>query len=166
MRVSSPDVSVVTMGASAVSLGVLPSGYRPSQQIPVANGRDHVGSCPSHAPRRALGGAAMIIWALVLFVVAGFAEIGGGYLVWMWLRGGSSLWIGLLGGLVLFLYGVIPTLQPQGTFGRIYAAYGGIFVCLATLWGWKVDHIVPDRFDLIGAGVCLVGVAIIMWAPR
>jgi small multidrug resistance family-3 protein len=108
----------------------------------------------------------MIVWALVLFVVAGFAEIGGGYLVWMWLRGGSSLWIGLLGGLVLFLYGVIPTLQPQGTFGRIYAAYGGIFVCLATLWGWKVDHIVPDRFDLIGAVVCLAGVAIIMWAPR
>lgn len=107
-----------------------------------------------------------ILLALVLFVVAGFAEIGGGYLVWLWLRGGSGLLIGLAGGIVLMLYGVIPTLQPEGSFGRIYAAYGGIFVVLATFWGWGIDHVKPDRFDLIGAAVCLSGVAIIMWAPR
>jgi small multidrug resistance family-3 protein len=107
-----------------------------------------------------------VVWALTLFVLAGLAEIGGGYLVWLWLRGGSGLLVGIIGGLVLFLYGVIPTLQPQGTFGRIYAAYGGIFVVMATLWGWQVDHATPDRFDIIGAGVCLAGVGIIMWAPR
>lgn len=107
-----------------------------------------------------------IIQSLLLFVVAGLAEIGGGYLVWLWLRGGKGLLLGLIGGLVLFLYGVLPTLQPQGSFGRIYAAYGGIFVVMATLWGWGIDGIRPDRFDVVGAAVCLAGVGIIMWAPR
>jgi len=107
-----------------------------------------------------------IIQSLLLFVLAGLAEIGGGYLVWLWLRGGRGLLLGLLGGLVLFLYGVLPTLQPQGSFGRIYAAYGGIFVVMATFWGWGIDGIRPDRFDVIGAAVCLFGVGIIMWAPR
>jgi small multidrug resistance family-3 protein len=107
-----------------------------------------------------------VAWGLLLFFLAGLAEIGGGYLVWMWLSGGAGLFVGLLGGLVLFLYGVIPTLQPHGSFGRIYAAYGGVFVVMSTFWGWGVDGIRPDRFDVIGAAVCLVGVAIIMWAPR
>ncbi len=107
-----------------------------------------------------------IIQSLLLFVLAGLAEIGGGYLVWLWLKGGRGLLLGLIGGLVLFLYGILPTLQPQGSFGRIYAAYGGIFVVMATLWGWGIDGIRPDRFDVVGAAVCLVGVGIIMWAPR
>lgn len=107
-----------------------------------------------------------IIQSLLLFVLAGLAEIGGGYLVWLWLKGGRGLLLGLVGGLVLFLYGILPTLQPQGSFGRIYAAYGGIFVVMATLWGWGIDGIRPDRFDVVGAAVCLVGVGIIMWAPR
>jgi small multidrug resistance family-3 protein len=107
-----------------------------------------------------------VVQSLLLFVLAGLAEIGGGYLVWLWLKDGRGLLLGLLGGLVLFLYGVLPTLQPQGSFGRIYAAYGGIFVVMATLWGWGVDGIRPDRFDVIGAAVCLVGVGIIMWSPR
>ncbi|MCJ7797505.1 MAG: YnfA family protein [Thermoleophilia bacterium] len=107
-----------------------------------------------------------MLQSLLLFVFAGLAEIGGGYLVWLWLRGGRGLLFGLMGGLVLFLYGVLPTLQPQGSFGRVYAAYGGIFVVMATFWGWGVDGIKPDRFDFIGAAVCLVGVGIIMWTPR
>jgi small multidrug resistance family-3 protein len=107
-----------------------------------------------------------IVQSLLLFVIAGLAEIGGGYLVWLWLRGGRGLLLGLLGGLVLFVYGILPTLQPQGSFGRIYAAYGGIFVVMATLWGWGVDGLRPDRFDILGAAVCLVGVGIIMWGPR
>ena len=107
-----------------------------------------------------------VVQSLLLFVLAGLAEIGGGYLVWLWLKDGRGLLLGLFGGLVLFLYGVLPTLQPQGSFGRIYAAYGGIFVVMATLWGWGVDGIRPDRFDVIGAAVCLVGVGIIMWSPR
>jgi small multidrug resistance family-3 protein len=106
-----------------------------------------------------------IVKSLGYFVLAGLFEIGGGYLVWLWLRGGKSAWLGVLGALVLVLYGVIPTLQPAN-FGRVYAAYGGVFIVLALLWGWKVDKTTPDRFDLIGAFVALIGVAIIMYWPR
>lgn len=104
-----------------------------------------------------------IIRSLVLFIVAGLAEIGGGWLVWQWLREGKTVIVGLLGALVLILYGVIPTLQEEVVFGRVYAAYGGIFVVLSILWGWKVDGWQPDRFDLIGGGIALIGVAVIMW---
>ncbi len=99
------------------------------------------------------------------FVLAGLCEIGGGYLVWIWLREGKSVWFALLGGAVLFLYGVIPTFQPAH-FGRVYAAYGGVFVVLSILWGWKIDKIVPDRFDLIGGLIALIGVFVIMYWPR
>jgi len=103
--------------------------------------------------------------SLVFFVLAGLFEIGGGYLMWLWLREGKSAWYALLGAIVLALYGVIPTLQPAH-FGRVYAAYGGVFVIMSILWGWKVDKITPDRFDLIGACVCLAGVSVIMYWPR
>jgi small multidrug resistance family-3 protein len=111
-----------------------------------------------------LSGAA-IAKSAVLFTLAGLCEIGGGYLVWQWLRGGRGILMGALGGLVLFLYGVIPTFQPAH-FSRVYAAYGGIFVALSLLWGWILDSQWPDRFDLLGALLCLAGVAVIMYAPR
>lgn len=104
-----------------------------------------------------------ILRSLLLFVLAGLAEIGGGYLVWQWLREGRALWIGIVGGAVLFLYGVIPTLQTEPAFGRVYAAYGGIFVVLSILWGMVFDRWRPDRFDILGAAVALAGVSIIMW---
>ncbi len=107
----------------------------------------------------------VIAKSLVFFVLAGLLEIGGGYLVWLWLREGKSLWYAVGGAIVLALYGVIPTFQPAH-FGRVYAAYGGVFVIMSILWGWKVDKIAPDRFDLIGAAVCLAGVSIIMYWPR
>jgi len=103
--------------------------------------------------------------SMVYFVLAGLCEIGGGYLVWLWLREGKNAWCGALGALILILYGVIPTLQPAH-FGRVYAAYGGVFIALSLLWGWQVDGIAPDRMDLVGAGVALVGVALIMYGPR
>jgi small multidrug resistance family-3 protein len=103
--------------------------------------------------------------SLFYFLLAGLCEIGGGYLIWLWLRSEKSIWLGLLGGLILFLYGIIPTLQPAN-FGRVYAAYGGIFVVLSLLWGWQVDKITPDRYDVIGAGVALIGVLVIMYWPR
>ena len=109
--------------------------------------------------------SAEILRSLLLFVVAGLFEIGGGYLVWLWLRDGRGVLLGALGGLILFLYGVIPTLQPA-SFGRVYAAYGGMFVALSLLWGWLVDGQRPDRFDIAGGLVCLAGVAIIMYWPR
>ncbi len=100
-----------------------------------------------------------------LFMVAGLCEIGGGYLVWQWWRNGAPWFVGALGAGVLFLYGIVPTYQPAH-FGRVYAAYGGVFVVLSILWGWAVDHIAPDRYDLVGGLICLVGVAVIMYSPR
>ena len=107
----------------------------------------------------------LIAKSLLLFVLAGLCEIGGGYLVWLWLRSGKGFWIGMLGGAILFLYGVVPTFQPAH-FGRVYAAYGGVFVILSLLWGWGIDGRKPDLYDLLGAGLCLLGVFIIMYWPR
>ncbi len=109
--------------------------------------------------------SARIITSVALFIVAGLLEIGGGYLVWLWLREGKGVLLGALGGFVLFVYGVIPTFQPAG-FGRVYAAYGGVFVALSLLWGRLVDRKPVDRFDVAGAVLCLAGVAIIMYWPR
>jgi small multidrug resistance family-3 protein len=103
--------------------------------------------------------------SLLFFIGAGLCEIGGGYLVWLWLREGRSIWLAVAGAFVLILYGIIPTLQPAN-FGRVYAAYGGIFIALSLLWGWKVDKVVPDRYDLIGGMIALLGVCIIMYWPR
>jgi len=107
-----------------------------------------------------------VVHTLALFVLAGLAEIGGGWLVWQWLREQRPWFFGALGGLILILYGVIPTLQSEPAFGRVYAAYGGVFVVLSLLWGWRVDAWMPDRWDLLGAGVCLIGVLLIMFGPR
>jgi small multidrug resistance family-3 protein len=104
--------------------------------------------------------------AIGLFVAAGVAEIGGGYLVWSWLREGRAWWLGLLGALVLVAYGVIPTLQRHADFGRVYAAYGGVFVVMSLLWGWGVDGARPDRYDWLGAVIVSAGVAVIFFAPR
>lgn len=106
-----------------------------------------------------------IIFSLSIFILAGLCEIGGGYLVWLWLREGKSGWLGILGGLILVAYGIVATWQPA-SFGRVYAAYGGIFIVMAIVWGWKVDGILPDRYDLIGGAIALVGMLIIMFAPR
>ena len=107
------------------------------------------------------------IKSIFYFLLAGVFEIGGGYLIWLWLRQGKSSIYGIIGALVLILYGIIPTLQPENSnFGRVYATYGGIFIILSILWGWKVDNIIPDKFDLIGGFIALIGVLIIMYAPR
>ena len=109
--------------------------------------------------------AQVIIISLTLFFAAAFFEIGGGYLVWLWLREKKSRLIGLVGALVLFVYAVIPTLQPAH-FGRVYAAYGGIFIVSSIVWGLMVDKKKPDRYEIIGAAVALIGAAVIMYWPR
>ena len=105
----------------------------------------------------------LILRSLLLFVLAGLAEIGGGYLVWQWLREGKAIWLGAVGGVILFVYGVIPTLQTEPAFGRVYAAYGGIFILLSILWGMVFEHWRPDRYDMIGAAIALAGVFVILW---
>jgi small multidrug resistance family-3 protein len=103
--------------------------------------------------------------SLFFFVLAGLCEIGGGYLVWLWLREGKSILFALAGSIVLVIYGIIPTLQPSH-FGRVYAAYGGVFIVLSILWGWQIDKIAPDKFDIIGGLIALLGVSVIMFYPR
>ncbi|MFP4439671.1 MAG: YnfA family protein [Chloroflexaceae bacterium] len=106
-----------------------------------------------------------VLRSLAFFLVAGFCEIGGGYLVWIWLREGRSPWYAVIGAILLVLYGIIPTLQ-SAHFSRVYAAYGGVFVLLSIMWGWRVDGTAPDRFDLIGAVLVLLGIAVMMYWPR
>jgi small multidrug resistance family-3 protein len=104
--------------------------------------------------------------AIILFILAGVAEIGGGYLVWLWLREGQPFWFGIIGSLILVAYGIIPTFQHFPTFGRVYAAYGGVFIILSILWGWGIDKKTPDTYDWIGLAFCLIGASIILWGPR
>jgi small multidrug resistance family-3 protein len=100
--------------------------------------------------------------AVLLFILAGLAEIGGGYLIWLWLREGKSAYLGLIGGIALTLYGVIATFQIFPSFGRVYAAYGGVFIVLSMLWGWGIDRKTPDLYDWMGAVICLVGVSVML----
>ena len=102
---------------------------------------------------------------MIFFVLAGLCEIGGGYLIWLWIREGKSVGLALSGTVLLTVYGFVATLQPAN-FGRAYAAYGGIFIILSILWGWQIDKIVPDRLDWVGAAIILVGVMVMMYAPR
>ena len=104
--------------------------------------------------------------SILLFILAAFAEIGGAWLAWQGLRESRGwLWVGA-GMLVLGTYGLVMTLQPEAHFGRIMAAYGGVFVAGALIWGVIVDGFRPDRWDVLGAAICVVGVALIMYAPR
>ncbi len=107
-----------------------------------------------------------VVASLLLFVLAALAEIGGAWLVWQGVREDRGwLWIGA-GVIALGLYGFVATLQPDADFGRILAAYGGVFVAGSLAWGMVVDGFRPDRYDVTGALVCLVGVAVIMYSPR
>lgn len=108
----------------------------------------------------------LIARSILLFVVAALAEIGGAWLIWQGVREHRGLvWIGA-GVIALGLYGFVATLQPAADFGRILAAYGGVFVAGSLAWGVVVDKFRPDRWDIAGAVICLVGVAVIMYAPR
>ncbi|WP_432564520.1 YnfA family protein [Kineococcus sp. SYSU DK003] len=107
-----------------------------------------------------------VLRSIALFVLAALLEIGGAWLVWQGLREHRGIaWIGA-GVIALGLYGFVATLQPDASFGRILAAYGGVFVAGSLAWGAVVDGYRPDRFDVAGALVCLIGVGIIMYAPR
>lgn len=104
--------------------------------------------------------------SLLLFALAALAEIGGAWLVWQGVREGRGAWWVGAGVMALGAYGFMATLQPSAEFGRILAAYGGVFVAGSLAWGMAVDGFRPDRFDVLGAALCLVGVAVIMYAPR
>ena len=107
-----------------------------------------------------------ILRSLALFVLAALAEIGGAWLVWQGVRQHRGLlWMGA-GVISLGLYGFVATMQPDPNFGRIQAAYGGVFVAGSLAWGMIVDGYRPDRLDFMGAAICLIGVVVIMYVPR
>lgn len=107
-----------------------------------------------------------VLRSVVLFLLAALAEIGGAWLVWQGVREHRGLLFVGAGVLALGAYGFVATLQPDPNFGRILAAYGGVFVAGSLLWGMLVDGFRPDRWDVVGAALCLSGVAVIMYAPR
>ena len=107
-----------------------------------------------------------IVRSLLLFVVAALAEIGGAWLVWQGVREHRGwIWIGA-GVMALGLYGFVATLQPDTRFGRILAAYGGVFVAGSLAWGIVMDGFKPDSYDIAGALICMIGVVVVMYAPR
>ena len=103
--------------------------------------------------------------SLGIFFFAALLEIGGGYLVWKWLRVDRGIIFGVIGGLILFSYGIVMTLQPA-EFGKVYATYGGIFVVSAIIWGYWVDKKKPDKPEIIGSVIVLIGVAVMFYFPR
>jgi small multidrug resistance family-3 protein len=106
-----------------------------------------------------------ILQSVGFFVLAAAAELGGAYLVWQWVREGRPWWLALIGAGSLFIYALLQTSQSFG-FGRAFAAYGGIFIAGALVWGWLIDGRAPDPWDWIGAAICLAGAAVILWMPR
>lgn len=102
---------------------------------------------------------------VVLFVLTACAEIIGCYLPYLWLRHGGTAWLLVPGAIGLAMFSYLLTLHPEAA-GRTYAAYGGVYVATGVVWLWLVEGKPPDRWDIIGAGVCLVGMAIIYFGPR
>ena len=107
-----------------------------------------------------------IVRSVLLFVLAAVAEIGGAWMVWQAVREGRAWWWAGIGIIALGIYGFVATLQPDPHFGRILAAYGGVFVAGSLAWGMAFDGFRPDRWDIIGSLICIAGVAVIMFVPR
>ena len=103
---------------------------------------------------------------VAVYIAAAITEIGGCFAFWAWLRlGRSSLW-GIVGAASLVIFGVLLTRSEVAFAGRAYAAYGGVYIAASLLWLYIVERVFPDRWDMIGAGICLVGAGLILWGPR
>jgi small multidrug resistance family-3 protein len=107
-----------------------------------------------------------MIKTTLIYAAAALAEIAGCFSFWAWLRGGKSIWWIAPGMISLALFAWLLTLVDTNAAGRAYAAYGGVYIAASLLWLWSVEGVRPDRWDLIGASVCVVGAAIILFAPR
>ncbi len=107
-----------------------------------------------------------VVKTLAIFLAAALGELGGTYAVWRWLRGGATPLLALVGVAAMFGYAVVQTYQPETRYGRVYAAYAGVFLVGATVWGWLVDGKTPDRFDAVGAVIVLLGIVTIVWGRR
>lgn len=108
----------------------------------------------------------MIVKTLVIYVIAAAGELGGTYCYWRWLREHSPWYLALVGLAALLGYAIIQTYQPENTYGRVYAAYAGVFLVGAMLWGWLIDGSAPDRFDVIGAAITMLGVLTVLFGRQ
>lgn len=106
-----------------------------------------------------------IVKSVLIFILAGICEIGGGYLIWQTIRNDKPLWYAFLGAVIMILYGVVATLQ-EANFAKVYATYGGFFIVLSLVWACYFDKYIPTRYDIIGGIVALIGVCIIYYSPR
>jgi small multidrug resistance family-3 protein len=106
-----------------------------------------------------------LVKTTALFILTAVAEIVGCYLPYVWLKRGASAWLLLPTAASLALFAWLLTLHPQAA-GRIYAAYGGVYVTVAILWLWLIDAVRPSGTDLAGAAIALVGMAVIMLGSR
>lgn len=104
--------------------------------------------------------------AVIVYISAAVAEIGGCFGFWMWLRQDRSVWWAMAGIIVLAIFAVILTRSEADFAGRTYAAYGGVYIVASLLWLWAIEGVSPDRWDVAGVGMCLVGATIILWGPR
>jgi small multidrug resistance family-3 protein len=102
----------------------------------------------------------------LIFLLAVLGELGGTYAIWRWRRLSGSPWLVAIGLAALLGYAVVQTFQPESEYARLYAAYAGVFLIGAMLWGWRMDGFVPDRFDIAGAFIVLIGMATILWGRR
>jgi small multidrug resistance family-3 protein len=106
-----------------------------------------------------------LIKTLLLFALTAVAEIVGCYLPYLWLKEGKSMWLLVPAAISLAVFAWLLTLHPAAA-GRIYAAYGGVYIGVAIIWLWLVEGIRPTGWDIVGAGVAMLGMAIIMFSPR
>lgn len=107
-----------------------------------------------------------MIKAYLLFALTAAAEIFGCYAAYLWLRLDRPAWWLIPGALSLALFAWLLTLHPQVGAGRVYAAYGGVYIAASLVWLWTIEGIQPDRWDLLGSAICLAGTAIILFGPR
>ena len=105
----------------------------------------------------------MVVKTVAIFLVAVLGELGGVYALWRWRRLGAPIWLVPIGLAALFAYAVVQTYQPETRFGRLYAAYAGVFLLGAMTWSWALEGVKPDRFELWGAALVLAGGATILW---
>lgn len=106
-----------------------------------------------------------IVKSVLIFILAGLCEIGGGYLVWLSVKEDKPMWYGIVGGVILVAYGLVATLQSSN-FAKVYATYGGFFIVLSLLWAFVFDKYIPTKYDVIGALIALLGVCVIYYSPR
>ncbi|GGD47994.1 hypothetical protein GCM10011514_10000 [Emticicia aquatilis] len=106
-----------------------------------------------------------VIKVISIFVLTGLCEIGGGYLIWIWLKNEKSVWFGVIGAILLISYGFVATLQPNN-FDRTYAAYGGVFIIMSLIWAYIFDDFRPTKYDIIGSIIAFIGISIIFFAKR